>query len=281
MTNTKLFRIFFCSLVLLTSQVAYADSEMAYTSYVKGVGFWNIYGKDANHYHDVPTNDHFVTFKDGNHAEFVSYCNGKRKVYIYELGSKTFVCKSEIVKAVNDGQFWSEGSVEINILGITSFFKTNYDYDLNLFTVSKYPIPQKSWKLYSLTKSDVAQVINAAKFHIKKRANTDEDKYTVILGKYLKYAKKLKLSGKNLLLIPTQEINNENGTDIILSVFELKDNTYKYIGEIWGVPQLGADVDGDGVPEIVTNTESPIFVNSTGYYKIYPQVKLLMSYDDR
>ena len=74
MTNTKLFRIFFCSLVLLTSQVAYADSEMAYTSYVKGVGFWNIYGKDANHYHDVPTNDHFVTFKDGNHAEFVSYC---------------------------------------------------------------------------------------------------------------------------------------------------------------------------------------------------------------
>ena len=197
------------------------------------------------------------------------------------MGSKSFVCKSEIVKAVNDGQFWSEGSVEINILGITSFFKTNYDYDANLFTVSKYPIPQKSWKLYTLTKSDVAAVKNAAKSHIKKQANTDEEKYTVILGKYLKYAKKLKLSGKNLLLIPTQEMESENGTDIILSVFELKDNTYKYIGEIWGVPQLGADIDGDGVPEIVTNTLSPVFVNSTGYYKIHPQVKLLISYDAR
>ena len=56
---------------------------------------------------------------------------------------------------------------------------------------------------------------------------------------------------------------------------------YKYIGEIWGVPQLGADIDGDGVPEIVTNTLSPVFVNSTGYYKIHPQVKLLISYDAR
>ena len=64
-------------------------------------------------------------------------------------------------------------------------------------------------------------------------------------------------------------------------MLELKDNTYKYIGEIWGVPQLGADIDGDGVPEIVTNTLSPEWVNSTGYYKIYPKIKLLMSYDAR
>lgn len=279
MTNTKLFRIFSCSLVLLTSQIAYADSEKAYTSHVKDIGFWNIYGKGTySNYKEILINDHYTAFKDGENTEFVSHCDGKRKVYIYELGSKPFVCKSEIIKAVNNGQFWSEPRVDVNILGITSFFKTNYDYDLNLFTVSKYPIPQKSWKLLPLAKSDFAQVKNAAKFHIKKRANTDEDKYTVILGKYLKYAKKLKLSGKNLLLIPTQEINNENGTDIILSVFELKDNTYKYIGEVWGIPQLGADIDGDGVPEIVTNTFSPIFSNSTCYYKIYPKVKMLISY---
>ena len=269
----------FCILILLVSQISYA--EKAYTSHVKGVGFWDIYDNGTVFNSEVPINYHTVTFKDGEHAEFVSHCDGKRKVYIYELGSKPFVCKSEIIKAVNDGQSWSEDSVEINIFGITDFFKTTYDYDANLFTLSKYPIYQKTWKLYPLTKSDVAKVKNVAKSHIKKQVNTDNEKYTVVVGKYLKYAKKLKLSGKDLLLIPTQEADGENGVDIILSVFELKDNTYKYIGEIWGVPQLGADIDGDGVPEIVTNTESPIFVNSTGYYKIYPQVKLLMSYDDR
>ena len=279
MFSQKIFFAIVCILVLLTSQVVQADSEKTYTSNVKGAGFWHIYGKGTNStYEEIPINDHFTTFKVGKNTEFVSHCDGKRKVYIYELGSKPFACKSEIIKAVNNGEFWSEASVEINILGITGFFKTNYDYDLNLFTVSKYPIPQKSWKLLPLAKSDFAQVKNAAKFHIKKRANTDEYKYTVILGKYLKYAKKLKLSGKKLLLIPTQEINNENGTDIILSVFELKDNTYKYIGEVWGIPQLGADIDGDGVPEIVTNTFSPIFSNSTCYYKIYPKVKMLISY---
>lgn len=280
MFSKKIFFAIFCILVLLTSQVVHADSEKTYTSNVKGVGFWYIYGK-GTYFDDeeIAINDHSTNFKVGNHAEFVSHCDGKRKVYIYELGSKPFVCKSEIIKGVKDGQFWSEPRVDVNILGITDFFKTTYDYDMNLFTVSKYPISQKNWKLLPLAKSDFAQVKNAAKFHIKKRANTDEDKYTAILGKYLKYAKKLKLSGKDLLLIPTQEMESENGTDILLSVFELKDNTYKYIGEIWGVPQLGADIDGDGVPEIVTNTLSPVFVNSIGYYKIHPQVKLLISYN--
>ena len=125
MFNKKIFFAIVGILVLLISQIAHADSKMAYTSHVKGVGLWNIFGKDAHHYHDVPTNDHFLTFHDGKHSEFVSHCDGKRKIYIYELYSKSFVCKSEIIKAVNNGKFWSEASIKINIniLGITSFYK--------------------------------------------------------------------------------------------------------------------------------------------------------------
>lgn len=170
------------------------------------------------------------------------------------------------------------------------------------YTVSKEKLVPGSWSVSTPTKEDV----NAAKNIASKSYKQIETKASYIdkvesvigyddarivkmaerfendsIGSYKQERYTVKISSRDIeiILLPTQYQFMALGGELVSSVVLKRDGNYSLVGHVSGcMRSVGADIDADGIPEIImencANTESL----GISYYKIFPTIKPLISY---
>ena len=204
---------------------------------------------------------------------FVNHCNGKNKVYFYELDSKGFVCKSDF----DD----SRGDYNIDILGVP-----NKHSDFGVVTASLRKIPQQKWNISVPNKEELKATRKIAKKHSKLKPKSSDckdswcdDIISSAIGNFSKYEKKLKLKNFELFIIPSERVEGGVGWELASVVIAKEAGMYRYIGKFEGcLINQPVDIDDDNIPELITETCENSEGTINEYYKIYPKVKLLVSY---
>jgi hypothetical protein len=268
-----------------------ADNFEGYTSAIKGVGLWTL-----EEVSNGPTIVRFEKFENGDHSEFVTRCNGRNKIYVYELGSKAFACQSHkwvsnpefapkrYTESMNPDPRWQtdllrepnhkfEGEIAVTIDVLEFKSKSG------IYTVSIHKIEQKTWKVFPVTKHEIDPVREIVLLHVHKNAHEGEYVRKTIVGKKLGQALGISLDAVDIMIVPTERIDTGIGYDITSSIISKTDGSYKFLGTISGcIKRIGADIDNDGIPEVITDTCENSEGHSVKYYKIYPTVKLLVDY---
>ena len=219
-----------------------------------------------------------VTF-DGNRAadKFFGHCNGKNKIYIYEFGSKGYVCDS----------FYNYESkyYGFEIQGLTLPQK---NHEFTPVTVSLRKIQQQKWNINRPDKAELLKVNKIVQKHKLKRPSDKickereweslcSDSILDVFGKYGKYQKKINLKNLELLIIPSQRIDHGVGWEISSAVIAKNNGVYKYIGSFDGcLINQPVDINGDGIPELMTEYCENYEGYGFTYHKIYPSVKFLV-----
>ena len=218
-----------------------------------------------------------VSFESDRKVDlFVNHCNGKNKVYIYELGSRGFLCQSQY----NDEQ----RTYRLELLQAPKKY-----LPLGVVTASLRKIPQQKWIVSAPNKEELKATRAIAKKHKTKPLTPTEcenepwngicsEDISSALGKYSKYEKKLKLKNFELFIIPSERIENGVGWDISSAVIAKEAGLYRYIGKFEGcLINQPVDIDGDNIPELMTELCENDEGSSYDYLKIYPKIKLLVS----
>jgi hypothetical protein len=256
--------ILFCALFLgFFSLNASAKCCNSIRFYGKGdVAVWSFFGDSTG-----------LSFESDPKLDlFVNHCNGKNKVYIYELASKGFLCQSKLV---------SQGDYSVDILGVPEEHRA-----FGAVTVSLHKIPQQKWSIDALNKDELKVTHKIAKKHLKIKPKASDCKdywcdeiVSSAIGKFSKYEKKLKLTDLEIFIVPSERVEGGLGWELASVVIAKEAGLYRYIGKFDGcLINQPVDIDGDNIPEFITETCE----NSEGtideYYKIYPKVKLLVRY---
>lgn len=307
-----------------------ADSYVGHVSKIDGVSLlWLHLTKDGTP-HDLLT--------DEEEAKFVSHCNGKNKIFIYELGSKGFICKIREDNRVREP--WEKPSFIIEIHGIQNEDIASaphlYQGTQGIYTISKTKLPQKMWQVETLPEKTIAQLLKMMKNKsgcenhqddslCQKSVGTEfvystEHKTTIVKSKcknsevdflcqlfngnefnYAEYkelitktespygdmpndiknlAVKIRGTAVEVLLVPVNVVEGpEASTHFVTAVFSMSATTYKYIGQFPGsLVRVGADIDGDGLPELIIDNSRAGLSQRIDYYKVFPVVDVLMSY---
>lgn len=226
------------------------------------VAVWSFYGEFTG-----------VSFESDRKVDlFVKHCNGKNKVYIYELGSRGFLCQSQY----NDEQ----RTYRLELLQVPKKY-----LPLGVVTASLRKIPQQKWNISALNKDELNATRKIAKKHLKLKPKSSDCKEdwcdTIVssaIGKFSKYEKKLKLENLELFIIPSEHSYEGGGLNLSSAVIAKQAGLYRYIGKFDGcLENQPVDIDGDNIPELMTVycelDEATIF----NYYKVYPKIKLLVS----
>jgi hypothetical protein len=258
-----------------------ATNFEGYSSEIKGVGLWRLEGNIEVGFEHFPGAE-----KKSGSAEFVAHCNGKNKIYVYELGGKAFVCQGHkwvaspkaergLVDLLLEPDFKYQGEI-FGTVNIHDFHDKP-----GLYTVSIKKIEQKKWNVSALTKSEIDAIKELAVTHIDKKARQSGYKYLQIVGKKLELAKKISLGTMDILIVPTERVTNSDEGDIeqiVSTVFSESDGSLRFLGHIFGrLKQVGPDIDDDGVPELLL--ESAHYEGTDViYFKVFPVVKPLIEY---
>lgn len=279
------------SLLALVFTTAHADNYIGYESKVKGMALWWI----------DPPNASFLA-KLGKNPEFISYCDGTRRLYVYEL-QRSYACrisaspvarrellkKSEAARRDPSSEN-AEEQYSVELPGLT------VERERKL-TISMSPLVKGEWH-FTAAEADETLIANrVAKQFVAQapRFHVDGYRYVNVIGfsdarltklaereGKERYAGKITAGEVEILLVPTLYESNPLGGNLISTVLvrKGKDRDYSFAGHIKGCPSdLGADLDGDGVPELLTETCS----NSEGaellYVKLYPKVDILARFD--
>ena len=210
---------------------------------------------------------------------FVNHCNGKNKVYIYEWDSKGFVCNSHTSSYGYDLNI-SQARAVLAKLPIRL-------HQYTVVTASLKKIPQQKWAWSAIDAAETGEVRSFAKKHKLKVGSKKEcleepwghncDPVSSAYGKYAKYEKKLTLGNMVIYIVPRARVDNGLGWQLNSVVIAKKSNKYRYIGDFDGCfINKPVDIDGDNIPELMTETCENDEGTEYTYHKIYPKVKWLV-----
>ena len=143
----RIFVTYSAILFVLVSLASTASPPGSYLSNIDGVGLWSLYSHDNS--------SAGMTLEGEPNNTFVEYCNGKNKIYIYEIDSRGYICEAQKTYEEYEGRQIFYGSY-ITVKGLSE--KLN-----GVYTVSKYPIKKKGWKFESLDNTEAASAREAAK----------------------------------------------------------------------------------------------------------------------
>jgi hypothetical protein len=309
MKRTVLFFLLIASAAnsFLTASVANAISYEGYKSKVEGVGLWKLFNMS---YLYNKGSDAACVLRFDEHPELAGFCDGKNKLYIYEKGQQGFICETvdrketlknvELAKKKKDNE---EGqSVSYQKEYVVLLKGLNLDLTGGIYTVSNKRLGQGEWTVAAPTKDEKkssAKIAsdNQKKIHSEISATSADYKPESLIGysdKRLReikneeripenkegYTLKITTHSIDIIIIPTLYVRDDGCCDIISTVVLKKNNAYTYLGHISGwLRSVGADIDSDGVPEVITQhcgcLES---CDSIQYIKIYPVIKDLITW---
>ena len=78
-------RFILLALFFFAVSVARADNYEGYDSSIEGIGLWWLDADETVH----------RRLRFGENPEFAIYCDGKNKLFIYEISPQEFICKTE------------------------------------------------------------------------------------------------------------------------------------------------------------------------------------------
>jgi hypothetical protein len=245
-------------------------------------------------------------FTYGDEKALVTYCDGTNKVYIYELGSKEFICKSlDRGKPIDSDKHKYEikifGIEDGDISGASHLYQNDHGEVVEgIYTVSRTLLPQGSWEVKPLPVALIVQLqgvskdnykcpndkkhpchlVTGTQFDFEQLKQNRDSNPNFMHADIKKLAIEIKSGPIELLIVPTAIVGGIVDSEaIVSSVFLRTDEIYKFLGSFRGsLIRLGADIDKDGLPELIVNDSSPGYFQQIDYYKIYPRVELLMSY---
>lgn len=266
-----------------------ADNGVKHVSKVDGVSsMWMFMSANSK------PND---LFTDGDEAKLIAHCNGTNKIFVYELGSKPYICNSRFVrKSIGS----NSKDYEVDILGIEESDKKvapKLQPDgRGIYTISRNMIPQKMWEVESLPLKVITQLQGLSKNKYKcpdkspcqplvgKKYNEDLEVYggQISAEEIEKLAIRIKGSATELLIAPVAIAlvgDVDGGTAVYISmVFSKTGEALKLIGSFTGsLIRVGADIDQDGIPELIVNS-SVEDSQTINFFKIHPKIVALMSY---
>jgi hypothetical protein len=260
-----------------------ADNGTTHSSKINGVSlFWMFLSADT------PPND---IFEERDGKDLVEHCNGNNVLHIHELASKGFTCES-VKSGLN--------SHRISILGVNKTDELKAPHLLpdhqGIYTISKTPLPSQNWKIEPLSEEAIIRLQAMAKNQFKcpsdhpcqilsgKQFDRSFQLYEgqVRTAELEKLAIAIRGSATDLLIAPiaVELVGDVDGGTAVFdsAVFSKTGNTEKYVGILSGsLIRVGADIDGDGVPEIIVDNsvETTQMIN---YHKIHPFIDALVSY---
>ncbi len=257
-------------LIVVASLASTASPPGSYSSNVDGVGLWSLYSFDNS--------SAGMTLEGERNDPFIEYCNGKNKIYIYELDSRGYICESRKTYMEYEGRQIFSG-YDISVKGVSE--KLN-----GVYTVSKSRIEKNSLTSEPLSKKEAPIARETAKKFAKQISNrNDSYKSKLVLGVEAcnsprcsdTYEKKLSLGRTDVMIVPTEYFYMEGSDeDLVSSIIVRESDSYNFLGHISGCFGQLVDIDGDGVPEIMTKTCQSGLSLHIDYWKIYPEVKLLV-----
>jgi len=173
-----------------------------------------------------------------------------------------------------------------------------------IFTVSKRKLERGNWAASFPKKEDLRTAKNIALENYKQISakNSHFDKIETVIGyddsrivkmaeryegslgevKYKKEKYTVKISTPNIeiILLPTQYQYKALGGELVSTVVLKKDGDYSFLGHVPGcMLSVGADLDADGVPEIIMQNCANSEGTSITYFKLYPTIKPLVVYE--
>lgn len=294
------------SLFLLATSVARADNYEGYESKIEGVGLWWLF----------KTADEKIvrrlTF--GENPEFAIYCDGKNKLFIYEMSSQGSSCKTETWSELlgwQNNEHWKSHDLSDKKKLLQTIELAKKDKHSNahesiyfvslrnlkiksdgIFTVSKEKLVHGSWSVSAPTKDELDSSTKLAMQNLKSVHREKDYTYKSVFGysnKRIKklagrqtaetYTLKIQSGDAEIILVPTLYEFQPLGGDLISSVVLRDHDNYRFVGHIYGcLLSVGADLDSDGVPEVIVENCDIGEGLSISYVKLVPEIKSLVSY---
>jgi hypothetical protein len=291
-------------LFLLAVWGARADNYEGYESSIDGVGLWWLDADEAV----------LRRLRFGENPEFAIYCDGKNKLFIYELSSQGFTCKTEHWSELlgwQNNEPWKihDLSDKKKLLQTIELAKNDNhsnagesEYFVSLpnvkiksqgiFTVSKTKLVRGSWSVSAPTKDELGSSMKIAMQNLKSVHREKDYTYKSVFkysNKGIKnlagrqtaetYTLKIRSGGTEIILVPSLYEFQPLGGELISSVVLHDHDSYRFVGHIYGcLLSVGADLDSDGVPEVILENCDNSEGQSIKYVKLVPEIKSLVSY---
>ncbi len=196
-------------------------------------------------------------------AQFIKRCVKGQSLYISELGGRKFACR---ITEAND-EFYRVEAVALDKASTGAGDDSKRSSD-QIFTLSYAPLSAPAVKPDGLSKDEIRSVGSFLKDNVKQPASRYGEKYVNVIGKPEKIAFgegipaerpiKISVNGQLIYFVPSFLIETELDEDILTSVVLNENGQYKLLGTITGcIQRFGADLDGDGYPEVITRLCSP------------------------
>lgn len=299
--TTKYLLVTTLMVIVLMAKVARADNAEGYESKIEGVGLWFL--------HEGNNPVRFLRF--GENPEYAAYCDGKNSLYIYEKASAGFPCKTEYWEQYQGNAGWEKGEpykrrspkkkelIQIveqaqrdrySDAGESKYYVSLQGLSLKefgIYTVSKTKLLLGNWRKAPLSGEDIRHSQKLANAHIKEISREQDLQYVTVIGLNNKKLEekttcssgqlKIDTERVSIILIPTL-FDDGPVAEITSSVIAKDGNGYRFIGHIIGcLHSIGADLDSDGIPEVLMRTESTESIGF-GYYKVFPKIRHLIGY---
>lgn len=287
-------------MLAFTASAARADSYEGYKSTSEGIGLWWL----------NPGTKVIKRLRFGENPEFAAYCDGRNKLFIYEMANEAFTCMTEwngkkmesfdptdmkkmlnTIKLAKKDKYSEEAESEylVSLQNLKVSSK-------GVFTVSKTKLLHGSWDVSAPTKDEFESSSKHAILNLKNIQRDKHFTYKSVLGYDNKnigklveklrdeaYTVKIQTENLKIILLPTlYESSKEQSGDIIFTVVAHDQDGYRFIGHVHGcLLTVGADIDSDGVPEIILeNCNSGGLSLSIDYIKLFPKLKTIISFSN-
>jgi hypothetical protein len=168
------------------------------------------------------------------------------------------------------------------------------DSSERFLTISKTRLPHGDWTLVPLSNEDLQLSARISSGHAKEIVRNEYFEYKSVIGKSdaeirtlvgLDSLASLKIRSESLeiILLPTLHQFSDGSADLISTVIAHDKSGYRFIGHVEGcVMSVGADLDGDGLPEVIIqncDSDSMGLSKRVNYMKLYPAIKSIMSFE--
>lgn len=287
-------------MLAFTASAARADAYEGYKSTIEGIGLWWL----------VPGAQGVKRLRFGENPEFAVYCDGRNKLFIYEMANEAFTCMTEwngkkmesfdstdMKKMLNTIKLakrdkYSEGAETEYFVSLQNVKVSSKGF----FTVSKTKLLHGSWDVTAPTKDEFESSAKHATLNLESIQRDNHFTYKSVLGYDNKnigklverhrdeaYTVKIQTENLKIILLPTLfESSKEQSGDIIFTVVAHDQDGFRFIGHVHGcLLTVGADIDSDGVPEVILeNCNSGGLSSSVDYIKLFPKLKSIISFSN-
>lgn len=221
---------------------------------------------------------------EGNGNEFIEYCNGKNKIYVLNIPDESFVCEAKEAGGnyeifINSKDKRLEGKKIISKHKIARYSSSRKYPDISELKSIRGILDKRKKHLDKQNFDSInsyIQNLNENEYQEEYSRNVDYLSKNTLYKDRHGYTVKINANNVNIIISEVGVDINALGWNFRYAVIKKTDNGYEFIGEIVGCIDDMQDLDRDGIPEISTSSCENDEGYSNEYWRIYPEVKVVV-----